>query len=143
MPIRPENKALYPADWRAISDAVKHDAGWRCEWEGCGAEQYAWGLWIQLTGDAPRWKFIPWGKAQSYKLARQAMAEEFFSRGDDGTKPVVIVLTVAHLDHNPTNCDRPNLRCWCQRHHLAYDQAHHGRTAYSTRRSGLVVAELF
>lgn len=38
MPIRPENRALYPADWRAVSLAIRRDrAGWRCEWTGCGA----------------------------------------------------------------------------------------------------------
>ena len=32
-----------------------------------------------------------------------------------------IVLTVAHLDHTPENCDDENLRAMCQRCHLAYD----------------------
>lgn len=31
MPIRPENKARYPADWSAISLEVREAAGWRCE----------------------------------------------------------------------------------------------------------------
>lgn len=31
MPIRPENKARYPADWPAIAWAVKERAGWCCE----------------------------------------------------------------------------------------------------------------
>lgn len=31
MPIRPENRARYPADWPAIAYAVKERAGWRCE----------------------------------------------------------------------------------------------------------------
>lgn len=30
MPIKPENRALYPADWPTISLAVKERAGWRC-----------------------------------------------------------------------------------------------------------------
>lgn len=32
-----------------------------------------------------------------------------------------VVLTVAHLDHQPENCDPENLRAWCQRCHNAYD----------------------
>jgi hypothetical protein len=32
-----------------------------------------------------------------------------------------VVLTVAHLDHQPENCDPANLRAWCQRCHNAYD----------------------
>lgn len=36
-----------------------------------------------------------------------------------------VVLTVAHLDHDPTNSDLDNLRFWCQRCHLTYDARHH------------------
>lgn len=32
-----------------------------------------------------------------------------------------VVLTVAHLDHVPENCDPDNLMAMCQRCHLAYD----------------------
>ncbi len=32
-----------------------------------------------------------------------------------------VVLTTAHLDHNPSNCDPANLRAWCQRCHNTYD----------------------
>ena len=45
-----------------------------------------------------------------------------------------VVLTVAHLDHNPANCDPANLRAWCQPHHLRYDAKHHARNAAATRR---------
>ncbi|NET35453.1 MAG: hypothetical protein F6K19_26090, partial [Cyanothece sp. SIO1E1] len=31
------------------------------------------------------------------------------------------VLTVAHLDHQPANCDPDNLRAWCSVCHLRYD----------------------
>lgn len=143
MPIRPENKALYPADWKAVSLAAKERAGWACQHPGCVARQYAWGKWIKLTGNAPGHAFIPWGQAETYALARQAAAEAYFAQGEEGVRPTVIVLTVAHLDHDPTNCAPENLRAMCQRHHLAYDQAHHAQTAYSTRRAGAVVAELF
>jgi hypothetical protein len=45
-----------------------------------------------------------------------------------------IVLTVAHLDHNPANCDYSNLRALCQKCHLAYDHQHHMANAAATRR---------
>ncbi len=32
-----------------------------------------------------------------------------------------VILTVAHLDHQPENCARENLRAWCQRCHNTYD----------------------
>ena len=39
-----------------------------------------------------------------------------------------VILTVAHLDHQPENCDPANLRAWCQRCHLTYDAEHHAKT---------------
>lgn len=39
-----------------------------------------------------------------------------------------VVLTVAHLDHDPTNCDDKNLKAGCQRCHLAYDKEQHAKT---------------
>ncbi len=46
----------------------------------------------------------------------------------------MVVLTTAHLDHQPENCDPDNLRAMCQRCHLNYDRQHHAETAYITRR---------
>ena len=39
-----------------------------------------------------------------------------------------VVLTVAHLDHNPSHCDEKNLMAWCQRCHLTYDAKHHAES---------------
>lgn len=36
-------------------------------------------------------------------------------------KIIRVVLTTAHLDHDPANCALDNLRYWCQLHHLRYD----------------------
>ena len=36
MPIRPENRARYPANWREISLAIRRRAANCCEW--CGAQ---------------------------------------------------------------------------------------------------------
>lgn len=36
-----------------------------------------------------------------------------------------VVLTTAHLDHTPENCDDANLKAMCQRCHLRYDTALH------------------
>lgn len=44
-----------------------------------------------------------------------------------------VVLTVAHLDHRPENCERSNLRAWCQRCHNTYDAPHRRANAARTR----------
>lgn len=46
-----------------------------------------------------------------------------------------VVLTIAHLDNNPANCDPSNLKAWCQRCHLTYDAAFHAKNASATRRA--------
>lgn len=91
MPIRPENRRLYPPDWPAISRAVKRRAAWRCQ----GSPAYP-------DCRAPHGQPHPVTGSQ-------------------------VVLTTAHLDHNPANCADDNLRAWCQRCHLTYDAPHHAR----------------
>ena len=36
-----------------------------------------------------------------------------------------VILTVAHLDHNPENCNEENLKALCQKCHLSYDLEYH------------------
>ena len=104
MPIRPENKARYPKDWKRIVERVRERSGNRCEgspmWPDCRAEN---GQPHPVTGSK-------------------------------------VVLTTAHLDHTPENCDLANLRHWCQRCHLVYDRDHHAETRTATRRAAAVAA---
>ncbi len=44
-----------------------------------------------------------------------------------------VVLTIAHLDHTPENCDLGNLRALCQKCHLNYDKEQHRKNAAHTR----------
>lgn len=37
-------------------------------------------------------------------------------------------LTTAHLDHNPQNCNKENLKAYCAPCHLRYDAQHHAET---------------
>lgn len=46
----------------------------------------------------------------------------------------IVVLTTAHLDHDPLNNDLSNLRAMCQRCHLTYDAKHHAINAARTRK---------
>lgn len=48
-------------------------------------------------------------------------------------EPVKVVLTIAHLDHTPENCDPENLRALCQKCHNRYDAEHRRATRSHTR----------
>lgn len=97
MPIRPDLKPLYPANWPQLSLALKQAAGWRCE----GSPAYP-----------------------------DCRARHNHPHPVTGS---TVILTVAHLDHNPANNDRGNLRVWCQRCHNTYDAPHRTRNAWLTR----------
>jgi len=154
MPITAENRARYPRNWPAISASIRERAQDRCEWPGCGAMQYAvghWDLrggiwqWLPMCGSGPadaagqglRW---PDYQRWTYSEARQYAAEMYCGEGQPA---IVIVLTVAHLDHQPENCDPANLKCWCQRHHLAYDADLHRASSFWSRRARRANLELF
>lgn len=144
MPIKPENRKRYPDDWKQVRERILKRARYRCEHPGCKARQYSVGRW---ANDELGWRWCAvWGQndnQRTYKEACQVAAETYFDSNEEGPKPTVIVLTIAHLDHRPENCDDSNLRAWCQRHHLAHDADHHRANAQATRRQKAGTLELF
>lgn len=112
MPIRPENRRRYPADWPEIRVVILERAAAgelqpRCECMGeCARGSH--------DGRCPN---VDGGEAY-------------------GTGSYV-VLTVAHLDHMPEHNDHENLRAMCQGCHLHYDREHHAETRALSRRRAL------
>lgn len=128
MPIRPENRARYPANWRQISLRIRERAGGRCECEGeCGRGHFTAAALANMARDG-----IPAGD--------RCAARHGENHPVTGSR---VVLTVAHLDHEPEHCDDENLKAMCQRCHLAYDQQHHAETAAATRRAKKASGDLF
>ncbi len=56
---------------------------------------------------------------------------ENYAIRENGSK---VVLTIAHLDHIPENCEPSNLRALCQRCHNRYDAAHRAETRRNNQR---------
>lgn len=112
MPIKKENKKLYPKNWKEIRQRILERAGNKCEF--CGVENYSVG-YRNKNGE-----FIE-------SAGMQQEADEL-----DGEKLFKIILTIAHLDHNPTNCDPSNLRALCQKCHNNYDKEHRKETRKKT-----------
>jgi hypothetical protein len=107
MPIKPENKGRYPDGWASISHYVRFvRGGGQCECEGeCGAEPLHVGRCRARHGEP-------------HPLTLSA-----------------VVLTAAHLDHTPENCNLSNLKGMCQRCHLNYDKQHHARSRRASARN--------
>ena len=91
----------YAPDWSQIREILER-AQHKCE--ECGVANHAVGIRLADGSfvEAPEGKFAPgdWWAAR---------------------KCIRIVLTIAHLDHNPDNNDPGNLKSLCQRCHNRYD----------------------
>lgn len=55
-----------------------------------------------------------------------------YSKQDGFEYHTRVVLTIAHLDHQPENCDPSNLRALCQKCHNRYDAKHRAETRSHT-----------
>ena len=67
-------------------------------------------------------------------------AENHKPHPDTGSK---VVLTIAHLDHQPENNDPSNLKAMCQRCHLNYDKDHHRLSRQLNKAKDAGQTELF
>lgn len=102
MPVRPENRDKYPKDWKAISHRIRFvRAGGRCECKGeCGRDP-----------------------AHLHRHDQRCTARHL-----DPLPRWHVVLTTAHLNHDPSDCRDENLLAMCQACHLAYDSDLHAAT---------------
>lgn len=180
MPIKPENRSRYPANWTEIRAAILERAGHRCEYRDlhgyrCRAQQYAVGHWRESVlwrlpqgFDHLQRRDRQWTPLEGNRPLSTAADNQFWNAGEgrgaysehwshkeatafvarywdrhDEDRPTIVVLTIAHLDHQPENCTPENLRALCQRHHLAHDHAHHRANAQATRRAKARTLEMF
>lgn len=122
MPIKPENKARYPANWKDIRARILEREGNRCKF--CGARNHAFGYREPDTR-----VFVDCGDSIC-----DAVDAIFLAGADDDERAIRIVLTIAHLhDMDPSNCADDNLAALCQRCHNIHDQQHRQRNAATTR----------
>jgi 5-methylcytosine-specific restriction endonuclease McrA len=151
MPIKPENRKRYPKNWKQISEDIRFNrAQNKCE--VCGVSNHA-------VGYRKLKQFVPLDRANNFdyyagqgldavtkemltfKKARTIaeIANDYYNLG---YKCIVIVLTVAHLDHNPENNDYSNLKAMCQKCHNSYDAPHRRQTFKKSKLIGQLKLEL-
>jgi hypothetical protein len=129
MPIRPEHRHHYRgAAWREVRAAVLARAGNTCECVGeCGLEHGGGrcgapnGATVVRSSEAPQ----RWERHEACSLCLG---------GDPECRPVRVVLTVAHLDHDAGTNNLERLRAMCQLCHNRYDSKHRQANAAETRR---------
>ncbi len=113
MPIRPENRAKYPKNWPEISRRIRFERA-----EGrCECD----------------------GRCGDDHEAR-CEAIHGMLHPVTGAK---VVLTVMHLDHDPTHNDDDNLMAGCQKCHNRYDAPMRRRGMKERLRAPWAVADLF
>lgn len=122
MPIKPENRGRYPADWKKIRAQILERAHHRCEQCGVPNHAYRNNVTGEVTDD-------PW------------VTENWICVDEDSVAR--IVLTIAHLNHQPEDCRPENLKALCQRCHLRLDGNLHAQHAAQTRRAGKAIGDLF
>lgn len=113
MPVAPENRHRYPADWETrIRPEIFARSGGRCECDGrCGRGVHA-------------------GRCPEVHLEPAVL----------GGANTTIRLTVAHLDHAPEHNAPENLMHMCQGCHLHYDIDHHRQSAIERAQRALEAA---
>jgi len=130
----PMDRKKYPKDWPAIRKEVLERAGHKCQ--QCGVPNYSRGR-RALDGS--------WVTEKEMGGLQSDDGYNLF--GDFVWRVSKIVLTCAHLDHDTTNNgtpgNRPNLRAWCQRCHLAHDYDLHRTNARRTNEKKKGMQRLF
>jgi hypothetical protein len=98
--VMPINYTNYHPKWSLIRRLILKRAGNSCEW--CGVENHS-------TLQDPAAVSMP------------VLFELDHVHVEAPTR--MVILTIAHLDHDRTNNRFENLAALCQKHHLAHDQA--------------------
>jgi hypothetical protein len=116
-PIKPENRKLYPSNWKAIRAEILERATClgvpRCEW--CNVKNHT--------------NIVREKGGHYYYIPDESHAE---LRAQGIGISVRIVLTIAHLNHNPRDNRRRNLAALCQKCHNGHDVEHRNKNRART-----------
>lgn len=145
MPIRKENVARYPANWKSeIVPRIHARSHGRCECTGqCGQRHgHLADRCTRIDGEIgyrdEEGAWVRLAKSEADVDMRVEVADLV-----DGYNVVKIVLTVMHLDHTPENCDPANLLHACQGCHNRYDAPMRRAGIQARARAQRAVGDLF
>jgi len=104
-------RARYPDDWEAIALRIKHEANWCCQQCQRPCRQPSESL-ADFLKRVKQWRQQRDSSGVASPTPRPAKFEE---------APRRYLLTVAHLDQQPSNQDPDNLKALCTVCHLQFD----------------------
>jgi hypothetical protein len=113
--VMPIIRARYPDDWEAIALRIKHEAQWCCQ--HC--------QWPCRQPSEPLADFLE--RVQRWRQQQTPLPAKFEAA------PRRYLLTVAHLDQQPSNQDPSNLKALCTVCHLQFDSRFRAKQALDWR----------
>ncbi len=143
MPIRKDLLPLYKTpEYKAARDRIVERAGNCCE--QCKKPNGQTVETVSFVNFAKQpfmlWRSVgsTWWCWHSGKYSGGRATDNFFDGASwrKDVRSIRVVLTLAHLDHNPTNNADSNLKFLCQWCHLNYDKIHHRETRSTRKDSG-------
>lgn len=151
MPIRPENAARYPKDWKTVVvPRIRARSGNQCECTGqCGRHHFdphpdiseaipaircqARNGDVGYHGPTGRWHDWP----------THELGEVMETKDGIDYRCIKVVLTVMHLNHDPADCRDENLLHGCQGCHNRYDAPVRAAGIKARRRAARASGDLF
>jgi len=150
MPIRPENAARYPKEWKTVVvPRIRARSGNRCECTGqCGQihSHPAHGIGSRCQRINGEFGYHDKRSGHWTQLAKDESGLDMRAEVADlvdGENVVKIVLTVMHLNHDPADCRDENLLHGCQGCHNRYDAPVRAAGIKARRRAQRASGDLF
>lgn len=130
----PVDRSAYPANWEDIRLTIRLRSGGRCECVGeCGLHDGA----PSGSCRADLHRLCGWPRTCECHCHGEKPADYTRCEERDGAKAVwakgKVVLTTAHLCHDPSCDDLTHLKHMCNRCHLRYDRDLHKRHSRERR----------
>lgn len=115
----------YPSNWKTeIRPRIMKRANNTCEFEGCDFKHLETVFSVKRNGRTIGW-FRDFNEANQHPKSFESKKNKKTGRVEivPNPKPVKVVLTIAHLDHDETNHNVKDerLKASCQLCHLRYD----------------------
>ncbi len=133
MPIRKEYRAFYGKTWREVTrPKILARAGNKCEQCGKPDRSTVWVISLPVSGRRTQFwqcsEALAWVRCSDGAAFPNSVFVPTFRSEMAAYRTILVVLTIAHLNHTPGDDRDENLKALCQWCHLNWDKIHHAET---------------